>query len=220
VDRDEHPDEDLRALQAAGSGREKVLASVLERHRARLLRMIEIRMHPALHGRIGASDVLQDAWLDISSRLGEYLAAPRIPFFLWVRFLTAQRLVALHRRHLGAKMRDVRRQVSLGGPAFPAVTSVALAERLAALQTTPSQAAVRSEMQLRLAEALEQMNETDREVLVLRQIEELSTAEVAEELGIEKKAASKRYLRALKRLRRILEDAGIRTEGGGDGAGA
>jgi RNA polymerase sigma-70 factor (ECF subfamily) len=132
-----------------------------------------------------------------------------MPFFLWIRFLTAQRLAALHRRHLGAKMRDARRQVSLGRRSFPAATSVALADRLAVLQTTPSEAAVRSEMRLQLAEALDRMNDLDREVLVLRQIEELTNAEVAEELGIEKKAASKRYLRALKRLRAILEEAGL-----------
>ena len=203
------PDDDLLALQAAGSGRDAALAAALDRHRLRLLRMVDVRMHPALRGRIGASDVLQDAWLEISERLGDYLADPRMPFFLWIRFITAQRLVALHRRHLGAQKRDVRRQVSLGRGAFPSATSVALVDRLVAAGTTPTQGAVRGELRLQLEEALDRMNPADREVLVLRHFEELTNAEAADELGIEKPAASKRYVRALRRLREVLESGGF-----------
>lgn len=203
------PDGDLDAIQAAGSDPGKALADALERHRARLLRMVDLRMHPALRGRIGASDVLQDAWLEISNRLGDYLADPRMPFFLWIRFITAQRLMALHRLHLGAQKRDVRRQVSLGHGTFPSATSVALVDRLVATGTTPTQAAVHRELRLQLEEALDRMNETDREVLVLRHFEELTNTEAAGELGIETSAASKRYVRALHRLRDVLESCGI-----------
>lgn len=203
------PDNDLQALLAAGSDRSAALAAALDRHRERLLRMVDMRMHPAMRGRLGASDVLQDAWLEISDRLGDYLTDPRMPFFLWIRFITAQRLMALHRRHIGAQKRDVRRQVSLGRGAFPSATSVALVDRLVAAGTTPTQAAVQHELRLQLEEALDEMNPADREVLVLRHFEELTNGEAAAELGIEKPAASKRYVRALRRLREILESCGL-----------
>jgi len=153
--------------------------------------------------------VLQDAWLEISDRLGDYLADPRMPFFLWIRFITAQRLMMLHRRHIGAQKRDVRKQVSLHKGAFPSATSVALVDRLIASGTTPTQAAVQRELRLQLEEALDRMNTADREVLVLRHFEELSNVEAAAELGIENAAASKRYVRALRRLREILEECGL-----------
>ena len=202
-------DEDLARLQEAEEDRPEALASVLDRHRQRLLRMVEIRMHPALRARLGASDVLQEAWMEIQTRLGHYLADPQMPFFLWIRFITAQRLMMLHRRHIGAQKRDVRKQVSLHKGAFPSATSVALVDRLIASGTTPTQAAVQRELRLQLEEALDQMNPADREVLVLRHFEELTNVEAAAELGIEKAAASKRYVRALRRLREILEECGL-----------
>jgi RNA polymerase sigma-70 factor (ECF subfamily) len=167
--------------------------------------MVELRMDPRLRARLGASDVLQDAFVEASERLGDYLADPRMPFFLWLRFITAQRLLALHRRHLEAKKRDARRQVAAGGRGFPAATSIALAANLVDRGTTPTEGAVREELRRRLEDALDKMTPQDREVLVLRHFEELSNAEAARELGIEESAASKRYLRALKRLREVLE---------------
>ena len=206
-------DDDLLALKSAGDARDTVLAARLARHRQRLQRMVEMRMHPALKGRVGASDVLQDAYLDIAGRIGEYLEDPRMPFFLWIRFLTAQRLVALQRRHLGAKKRDVRKQVPLDRRGFPSATSVALVDRLAAMGTTPTQGAVRGELRAQLELALDEMNGADREILVLRHFEELTNVEAARELGIETSAASKRYVRALRRLREILVEFGMTTEG-------
>ena len=205
-------DDEVAALAAAGDERGDVLAGALERHRARLLRMIDIRMHPALRGRVGASDVLQEAYLDISGRIGDYLKDPRMPFFLWIRFLTAQKLMELHRRHLGAQKRDARRQVSRGREGFPAATLVTLVNLLVGRGTTPTQAVARGEMRLQLEEALERMNAADREVLVLRHFEELTNIEAARELGIEPAAASKRYVRALKRLKEILVDCGVPPE--------
>lgn len=209
VARSPTPDEDVARLNAAGDERPEALADAFHRHRERLLRMVHVRMHPALRGRIGASDVLQDAFLEISDRLGDYLADPAMPFFLWVRFLTAQKLMGLHRRHLGAQKRDARRQISIGRPDFPAATSVALVDRLMAVGTTPTQAVLRGEMRLQLEEALDGMNAADREVLVMRHFEELTNVEAAFELGIEPAAASKRYVRALKRLREMIETLGL-----------
>lgn len=198
-------DEDLQALNAPGSEPTAQLADRFERHRARLLRMVELRMDPALRQRVSASDVIQEAYLEISNRLGDYLADPRMPFFLWIRFITAQRMLKLYRFHVGTQKRDVRRQVARARGAFPAATSVAMVDQLAESGITPSGVVVAGEMRMQLTEAIDGMNELDREVLVLRHYEELSNAEAARELEISEDAASKRYIRALGRLRTILE---------------
>jgi RNA polymerase sigma-70 factor (ECF subfamily) len=127
-----------------------------------------------------------------------------VPFYLWVRALTGQRLIDLHRRHLGA-MRDAGREVSLYRGALPQATTVSLAQNLLAGLTSPTQAALRAELQVMLQEALNSMDAIDREVVVLRHFEELSNAETAAVLGIETAAASKRYIRAIRRLKAILD---------------
>jgi RNA polymerase sigma-70 factor (ECF subfamily) len=205
---DPSSDQDAARLEAAGPDRAEALATLLEDHRTRLLRMVEVRMHPALRARIGASDVLQDAYLVIAARLGDYLRDPRMPFFLWIRQLTAQSLIDLQRRHLGAKKRDVRRQVPVEGRR-PAATSVALADRLIASGTTPTQAVVTRELRGQLEDALDALSPGDREILLLRHFEELTNLEAARELGIEPPAASQRHVRALRRLRRVLEQLGL-----------
>ncbi len=139
---DSPTDEDLDALQAPGADPNQQLASRFERHRARLLRMVELRMDPALRQRVNASDVLQDAYVEISNRLGTYLENPNMPFFLWIRFITAQRLLKLYRFHVGTKKRDVRKQVVAARAAFPEATSVALVDQLANTGLTPSGVAV------------------------------------------------------------------------------
>lgn len=198
------PDEEAAALAAAATDRDAELGRLLERHRRRLLKMVHLRMDPRLKARLGASDVLQDAYVEINDRVEDYLKDPRMPFFLWVRFITAQRMMALHRRHIGAKKRDVRRQVELG---MPAATTAALVDRLMAQGTTPTQALHREEMRVRVALGLDKMAVADREILVLRHFEELTNAEAAQELDIEPPAASKRYVRALRRLRQVLDPA-------------
>jgi RNA polymerase sigma-70 factor (ECF subfamily) len=203
------PDPDLEALRAAGADRDQVLARVFERHRRRLLKMVHLRMDPHLKAREGVSDVLQEAYLEISDRLDAYLQDPRLPFFLWLRTLTAQRLIRLHRRHVGAQRRDVRRQVPLQGTGLPEASSVAMVDVLEASMTSPPDAALRTERRARLAAALDTIKSEDRDVLVLRHFEELSNGEVAAHLGIGTAAASKRYVRALRRLQEVLREAGM-----------
>jgi RNA polymerase sigma-70 factor (ECF subfamily) len=128
-----------------------------------------------------------------------------MPFFLWLRFLTGQRLLRVHRQHLGAEKRDVGREVSLYRGALPEATSAALAAQLLGRDTRPSEAAIRAERQIRLQEALNSMDQIDREVLALRHFEHLTNGEVARVLGLQEAAAAKRYVRALKRLRQILD---------------
>jgi RNA polymerase sigma-70 factor (ECF subfamily) len=192
-------------LRRAAAGEQQALAELFARYRDRLRKMVRLRLDRRMAGRVDTSDVLQDAYLDVARRFPEYAAAPRVPFYLWLRALTGQRLIDLHRRHLGARMRDAGQEVSLYRGALPAASSASLAQQLLAGLTSPTQAAIRAEMQVRLQEALNGMDALDREVVVLRHFEELSNAESAEVLGIETSAASKRYIRAIRRLKAILE---------------
>ena len=191
-------------LRRLAAGDQQALAELFARYRDRLRRMVKLRLDRRLQGRVDASDVLQDAYLDVAQRAAEYAASPTMPVFLWLRFLTGQRLLMVHRRHLGAKMRDAGQEVSLYRGALPQASSVSLAAQLLGRMTSPSLAAVRAEMQLKLQEALNGMDPIDREVLTLRHFEELSNGETAAVLGIQKSAASNRYVRALKRLKEVL----------------
>ena len=200
-------------MRRAKEGDAEARTELFAHHRERLRQMVRLRLDRRLYGRIDPSDVLQEAFLDVAQRAAEYAASPTMPVFLWLRFLTGQRLLMVHRRHLGAKMRDAGQEVSLYRGALPQASSVSLAAQLLGRMTSPSLAAVRAEMQLKLQEALNGMDPIDREVLTLRHFEELSNAETAAALGIEPAAASKRYVRALARLKVILESVpGFNTD--------
>ena len=196
--------ETLRLIGLARAGDRQALSALLERHRDRLRRMVELRLDWRLQARIDASDILQDAFLEVASRLDEYLRGPELPLFLWLRLVVGQRLATVHRHHLGTQMRDAGREVSLYRDALPAASSAALAGQLLGRQTSPSQAAVRAERVVRLQEALNTLDPVDREVLALRHFEQLTAAETARVLGVSEEAAAKRYIRALKRLKQIL----------------
>jgi len=159
-----------------------------------------------LQGRVDASDVIQEVYLEAFTHLADYVRDPTMPFFLWLRGIAGNKLLELHRHHLGTRMRDARREVSLYRGTLPETTSAALAAQLLGHLTRPSEAAVRAEIKIRLQEALNSMDALDREVLALRHFEQLSTAEAARVLGIKPKAAGKRYLRALERLKDILSN--------------
>jgi RNA polymerase sigma-70 factor (ECF subfamily) len=191
-------------LRRAKAGDTAALATLFAHYRDRLRKMVRLRLDRRLARRLDTSDVLQEAYLDVARRFHEYAAAPAVPFYVWLRALTGQRLIDVHRQHLGARMRDAGQEVSLYRGALPQASSASLAQQLLAGFTTPTQAAVRAEMQLQLQEALNSMDPIDREVVVLRHFEELNNIETAAVLGIEAAAASKRYLRAIRRLKAIL----------------
>ncbi len=198
-------DEGDALLEKAAGGDPASWQELVETHRDRLRRMIAFRLDARLQGRVDASDVVQEAYLEAWQRLPDYRRDPAMPFFLWLRFLTAQRLVTVHRRHLGTHGRDAGREVRLGHGAGPEGSSIALAEQLLGHDPRPSEVAVREEARGRLREALERMDPIDREVLALRHFEQLSRAEAARVLGIEESAAGKRYIRALARLKGLLD---------------
>ncbi|HLU47213.1 MAG TPA: sigma-70 family RNA polymerase sigma factor [Planctomycetota bacterium] len=201
--------ETLDLLARARAGDPDAIGALLLRHRERLRLMVELRMADVLRARIDASDVIQEASIEAARRLPEYLASPDVPFFVWLRFLTRQKLTDLHRHHLGTKARDARREVSFPVEIAPEATTAALAARLLGQSTTPSQELEKFEYRIRLQDALNQLDPRDREVLVLRHFEQLSNVEAARELGLTEAATSKRYLRALVRLRENLERLGL-----------
>lgn len=200
----ENSAETTRLLEQARAGDQGALNELFAQHRARLRRMVELRLDRRLQARIDASDVIQDAHLDALARLDEYLRDPRYPLFLWLRLIVGERLLKLHRHHLGTQMRDAGVEVSIYRGALPAASSAALAAQLLGKHTSPTQAAVRAERMMRLQEALNTLDPMDREVLSLRHFEEMSLAETALSLEIQEAAAAKRYIRALKRLKAIL----------------
>jgi RNA polymerase sigma-70 factor (ECF subfamily) len=205
VARSDDEEEISRRLEKAARGDRAAWGAVLTGHRDRLRRMVVLRLDRRLQGRIDPSDVIQDAYLEAARRLPEYLRekAP-MPLFLWLRFLTGQALQALHRRHLGAQARDAGREISIVGGRIPQASSAALAAQLLGHDTRASEAAIRAERKLRLEEALNSIDPVDREVLALRHFEQLSNAECARVLELSESAATKRYIRALKRLKGIL----------------
>ena len=182
----------------------QVVGELFDRHCDRLKRMVQLRMDHRLKGRVDASDVLQEAYVEALQRLPDFLQDRPMPFFLWLRFITEQKLNVFHRRHLETKARDAGREVSLHQQPLPQVSSEILAAQLIGRHSTPSQAAMRVEMQSRLQEALDAMNPIDREILALRHFEQLTNSETAQVLGLRESAASQRYGRALLRLKDVL----------------
>lgn len=190
--------------ELAQRGDSAAIGMLLVQHRGRLLRMVHLRMDQRLQGRIDPGDVVQEACAEAARRLDEFLRRPEVPFYIWLRFLTAQKLVELHRHHVRVKARTVDREVPLFQGWLPEASSTLLAAQLLGRATTPSQAAIRAERQCRLQDALDELDSGDREILVLRHFEQLSNVEAAGVLGLNESTASRRHLRALKRLKRIL----------------
>ncbi len=191
-------------LERLQGGDNTVLGELIDLNRESLRRMIDLRLDARVAGRISCSDVLQEVCVDALQRVQHLREKPDLPFHIWLRMLVSQRLVDLHRQHLGAQMRDAGREVSLQGRVHPQVSSVSLAACLAGQLASPSEVLMRKELLGSVEDALEQMDPIDREVLTLRHFEDLDNDDVAAALGLSKAAASNRYVRALRRLRDVL----------------
>lgn len=196
------PDDALARRVRAGE--ESALAEAFAQHRARLYRMLQFRIDPRLRVRLDADDVLQDAYLAAAQRLRHFEGESGASLFVWLRMIAQQTLLDAQRRHYGAQARNAKREVALQGSDGTSTTS-SLAARLVGQLTSPTQAVRRAELSAQLIAALDQMDTIDRDVLALRHFEELTNQEVALELGIEQKAASIRYVRALRRLGNVLD---------------
>ncbi|MFO0427794.1 MAG: sigma-70 family RNA polymerase sigma factor [Planctomyces sp.] len=191
-------------LNGVRAGESDAVDRLLERHREAVRRMIQMRLDQAVARRVDASDVIQDVMLEASQRLSDYLQNPAMPFHLWLRQLAKDRIIDMHRRHRTAQRRSVDREQNLSNLINDERSAADLAGLLRDAELTPAAATIRKEMDQRFLIALNELDEADREVIMMRHFEHLGNGEVAEALGLSAPAAGMRYLRAIRRLRELL----------------
>jgi RNA polymerase sigma-70 factor, ECF subfamily len=197
------PDQTQELLNKAGGGDDEAVNRLLERHRESLRRMVQLRLDRALAARVDASDIVQDVLLEASRRLPDYIREAKIPFHLWLRELAKDHLIDAHRRHRKAQRRSVDRERALVTE-FADRSSLDLAAQLRDRELTPAAATIRKEFQARVLSALDQLNEEDVEIILMRHHEHLTNTETAQALSLSPAAAGMRHLRALRRLLAIL----------------
>lgn len=200
-------DQTQTLLANAKAGDAAAVNALLERHRESLRRLVRLRLDRRIAARVDASDVVQDVLLEANGRLADYLRNPAMPFHLWLRSMARDRIIDMHRRHRAADKRSVEKERPLRG-AFGDKSSVELASALKDPELTPAAAALRNELESRFLAALDELGEDDRDILLMRHFEGLGNGEAAEALGLSSAAAGMRHLRALRRLRTILEGNG------------
>lgn len=198
------PQETKELLDKVRHGEAQAVDQLLVRHRNPLRRMIDLRLDPALAGRVDASDIVQDVLLEATRRLAEYLKNPLMPFHLWLRHIAQDHIIDAHRRHRLAQRRSLDKEQPLHLGKLGDQSSLDLAAQLFDQELTPASAAIRHELQRRLETAVNALEDDDREIIVMRHFEQLTNQEVAGILGLTEAAASMRYLRALRRLRTQL----------------
>lgn len=210
------PTETQELMQGAGRGEPAAVNALLDRHREALRHMVRSRLDQRLARRVDASDVVQDVLLEASTRLADYLRDPKLPFPIWLREMARDRIIDLHRRHRVAARRSLDKEQPLSPANFGDRSSLELAGQLRDPELTPAANALRRELHERFLDALDRMDEEDREILVIRHVEQLSNSEAAKILGLSAPAAGMRHLRALRRMREILgESSGESSAGPG-----
>ncbi|MEZ5941826.1 MAG: sigma-70 family RNA polymerase sigma factor [Planctomycetaceae bacterium] len=200
---EQHNTQDL--LDSAQQGSDQAVNQLLEHHRDALRKMVGLRLDRQIAQRVDASDVVQDVMLEAAQRLKQYLQDPQIPFHIWLRQIAKDRMIDLHRRH-HAQRRAVDREQPLALTGLPDRSSIDLAGQLADDQLTPAAASIRNELEQRFLSAIDQLEEQDREVIIMRHVEHLSNSDVAAALNLSTAAAGMRHFRAIQRLRSILAD--------------
>lgn len=200
-------EQESQDLREACGGCNEALNRLFTRYTPQLDRMIRLRLDPKLRARVGVEDILQDTYCVALDRLEEYCEDEAVPFFIWLRFLTAQQLVNARRHHLGASKRSAEAEISINRNQLPQIDTASLARQLIGQFTSPTEAALRSEIQRNVQQALNEMSVTDREIIVLRHFEHLSNNDAAQLLGLHKATASKRYICALKKLQAIMHQS-------------
>ncbi len=193
-------------LANARQGDRAAVNRLLERHRVSLKKLIQLRLDRKIARRVDASDVVQDVLMEANTRLQDYLADPKMPFHLWLRQLAQDRMIDVYRRHRGAQRRSLDREQSIAAPQFSDQSGFDLMGQLADHELTPAAASIRKELEARFVLALDQLEEEDREIVLMRHFEQLGNSEVADALGLSAAAAGMRHLRALRKLRAILGD--------------
>jgi RNA polymerase sigma-70 factor (ECF subfamily) len=191
-------------LERIGQGDSQALESLLERQRDRMQRFVELRMDRRLRARLDPSDVVQEAQMEITRRMEDFLRRRPMPFHVWARKTVYERLLNLQRDHLRRHKRSVQREAAL-----PEVSSQMLVQSLLSKKSSPSQHLQARELAERLDWVLGQMDDADREIILLRQVEKLPYEEIACMLDIELAAARKRFGRALIRLQKFIAEEGL-----------
>ena len=198
------PDSTKRLLDDAKTGDGSAVDRLLGEFREPLRKVIDLRLDPVLGRRVDASDIVQDVLIEANQRLTEYLKNPQMPFHLWLRHLAQDRIIDTHRRHRQAQRRSIDKEQPIQRPAWADQSSVQLVAQLIDTEQTPASAAIQQELQRRLNDALAELGEDDRDIILMRHHEQLSNQDVAAALGLTEAAASMRYLRALRKLRAVL----------------
>jgi RNA polymerase sigma-70 factor (ECF subfamily) len=166
--------------------------------------MVSLRIDPRLAARVDPSDVVQEALAKAYPRLDEYLRNPSLPFYPWLRQFTWDCLVDLHRRHVKAERRSVKCE-EISTPGLSSESVLRLSQRLMSRGSSPSNHMIRQELRDRLHAALAKLSPSDREILVMRNLDQMPAADIAAVLGIKEGTVRVRHLRALERLRTLLD---------------
>jgi RNA polymerase sigma-70 factor (ECF subfamily) len=201
-------EETQKLLDQIRQGDTAALERLLSLYREPLRRMIGLRLDPALASRLDASDVVQDALLEVSRRLKDYLRDASMPFDLWLRHIAKDHIIDAHRRHRKAQRRSLDREQPLVPASLAEHSSVELMGQLLDHELTPATAAMQQEMQRKVADAVARLDEHDREVIVMKLYEQLSNQDVAKILGLTEAATSMRFMRAVRRLKALLAPGG------------
>ena len=201
------PDGDVteELLVNVRGGESLAVEQLMDRHRNSLRRMIQLRLDQRLMQRMDVSDVIQDVLMEANRRLKDYLANPVIPFHLWIRQIAKDRIIDAHRRHRVSAKRSIDREQPQTGKGPPDQSTMELANQFRDQALTPAAAATQRELAEQIESAVQLLRENDREIILMRHYEQLNNQEIAQSLGLTEPAASMRYLRALKRLREVIE---------------
>lgn len=199
-------------LRAAKAGDSDAINQLLEKHRAPIRRLVELRLDRKVQRRVDVSDVVQDVMVEANGRLQKYLEDPVMAFHLWLRQIAWDRIIDTYRRHRVSAKRNMDREQPMAAQASPDQSTMELAIQLCDPGLTPAAAAAQREIAFRVELAIEQLADKDREIILMRHYEHLSNLEIAEVLNVNPPAASMRYLRALRKLRELLEEDEIESE--------
>jgi RNA polymerase sigma-70 factor, ECF subfamily len=201
------PDGDVTAelLVNVRDGKSLAIDQLMDRHRNSLRRMIQLRLDQRILQRVDVSDVIQDVLMEANRRLTDYLSNPVIPFHLWIRQIAKDRIIDAHRRHRVSAKRSIDREQPIAGQGPPDQSTIELANQFRDGALTPAAAATQRELAKQIETAVQLLRDNDREIILMRHYEQLNNQEIAQALGLTEPAASMRYLRAIKRLREVIE---------------
>ncbi|MEX0824737.1 MAG: sigma-70 family RNA polymerase sigma factor [Pirellulaceae bacterium] len=199
-------DQTQELLRSAKQGNEEAVNRLLEKHRDPVRRLVQMRLDRKVQQRVDVSDVVQEVMVEASGRLQDYLQNPAMAFHLWLRQIAWDHMIDTYRRHRVSAKRNMDREQSMAVPTGFDDSAIELAGQLCDPAMTPQQIASQKEIAAQVETAIERLGEQDREIVMMRHYEHLSNLEIAEALQLNPPAASMRYLRAVRRLRQLLEE--------------